>query len=413
MGTELLLGHVVDTNSAWLGQRLAATGIDCHLQTKVGDNRARITEALRAALARSEAVVVCGGLGPTPDDVTREAIADVMGVPLEPDAGVLQYVTAIFASRRRAMPASNLRQADVPRGATVIAQALGTAPGLICPVGGRVVYALPGVPAEMEEMFERAVVTDLQARAGRAAAIVSRTVRTWGMSEASLAEALAPRLGALDVAGGRLTMAFLAAGAKGVEVRLVAKAHSAAAAHGLLDAEEREVRALLGPAVFGVDDETMEGVVGSHLQRLGLSLGLAESLTGGLLASRLVGVAGASNWFRGSIVAYDRHVKFDVLGVPEGPVVSEQAAAAMAEGARNVLGAEVGIGLTGVAGPDPHEGIGPGTVFVGLAQPGGAEVAALQVHGDREAVRQLAATSALDLLRRRLVERSGEEISCA
>lgn len=402
VGTELLLGHVVDTNSAWLGQRLATVGIDCHFQTKVGDNRSRVTQALRAALARSDAVVVCGGLGPTPDDITREAIADLMGVPLERDAVVLRRIHEFFASRRRPMSPTNARQADVPVGATVIAQTMGTAPGLVCPIGPQVVYALPGVPAEMEEMFERAVVTDLQARAGPGATIVSRTVRAWGMAESALAEALAPRLRALDAMGGRVTMAFLASPARGVEVRLVAKAESAAAAHQLLDAEEREVRALLGPVVFGADDETLEAVVGSHLQRLGLTLGLGESLTGGLLASRLVGVAGASKWFRGSVVAYDRQVKFDVLDVPEGPVVSEQAAAAMAEGARKVLGADVGVGLTGVAGPDRQEGVDPGAFLVGLALPWGGEVVALHGPGDRERVRQFAAMSALDLLRRRL-----------
>ena len=403
VGTELLLGHVVDTNSAWLGRRLATAGIDCHFQTRVGDNRSRITEALRAALARSDAVVVCGGLGPTPDDITREAIADLMGAPLERHGAVLDRIARILESRHRAMSASNQRQADVPRGATVITQTIGTAPGLVCQVGERVVYALPGVPAEMEEMFERAVIPDLRARAGPAATIVSRTVRAWGLAESSLAEALAPRLDALDAMGGSLTMGFLAAGTKGLEVRLVAKADTAAAAQVALDAEERQVRALLGAAVFGVDDETMESAVGSLLERRRLTVGLAESLTGGLLASRLVSVPGASHWFRGSVVAYDRQVKIDVLGLPDGPVVSRQAAAAMAEGARRVLGADVGLGLTGVAGPDPQEGVPPGTVFVGLDHPAGAEVVSLHVPGDRERVRQFAAMSALDLLRRRLL----------
>lgn len=407
VGTELLLGHVVDTNSAWLGQRLATAGIDCHFQTKVGDNRARITDALRAALARSEAVVVCGGLGPTPDDITREAIADLMGVALERDGAVLERIRAIFGSRRRPMPASNERQADVPRGAKVITQAIGTAPGLMCAVGGRVLYAVPGVPAEMVEMVERAVVPDLRARAGTTATIRSRIVRTWGMAESAVAEALAPRLDALDATDGRLTMAFVASGPRGIEVRLVAKAESAAAAHVLLDAEEREVRALLGAVVFGVDDDSLESVVGSLLRRRRLSLGLAESLTGGLLASQLVSVAGASKWLRGSVVAYDRQVKLDVLGLPDGPVVSEAAAAAMAEGARRVLRADVGLGLTGVAGPDGQEELPPGTVLVGLALPAGTEVVQLHVAGDRERVRQFAAVSALDLLRRRLLDDAG------
>lgn len=403
VGTELLLGHVVDTNSAWLGQRLAAAGIDCHFQVRVGDNRARIAEAVRLALARSEAVVVCGGLGPTPDDITREALADVMGVPLRRDQAQLEAVGAIFAARGRPMSPSNERQADVPDGAEVIPQALGTAPGLVCPVGDRVVYAVPGVPAEMAEMVERAVVPRLRAQAGPSpTTIVSRSLRTWGMAESVLAETLEPRLAALDAGSGGLTMAFLAAGADGVTVRLTAKADTGAAARAMLDEEEREVRSLLGSVVYGTDDDTMQGVVGSLLASRGLSLGVAESLTGGLLASRLVGVPGASAWFRGSVVSYDMSVKHRLLGVPDGPVVTAEAATAMARSATTVLGADVGMGLTGVAGPDRQEGAAPGTVFVGLWLDRAADAVRLDITGDRERVRQVAAVSALNHLRRRL-----------
>jgi nicotinamide-nucleotide amidase len=410
VGTELLLGHVVDTNSAWLGERLAGAGIDCHFQTRVGDNRNRIVAALRAALARSETVIVCGGLGPTPDDITRDAIAEVMGVGLERRQPLVEAIRARFEARGRTMSPSNERQADVPRGAGVIVQTLGTAPGLVCPVGGGVVYAVPGVPEEMMEMVDRAVLPDLRARAGtvgETAVIVSRTLRTWGMVESLLAEALAPRLAALDAPGSPVTMAFLASGMAGIEVRLTATAKTEAAADALLDPEEGEVRAILGALVFGADDETMEAVVGSLLSRHGLSLGLAESLSGGLVASRLVSVPGASVWFRGSVVAYDSGVKHDVLGVPEGPVVSEAAARAMAEGAARLLDAEVGLALTGVAGPDRQEGVEPGTVFIGLAVDASTEVTRLHLPGDRERVRQYATMAALDLLRRHLSERSG------
>jgi len=405
VGTELLLGQVVDTNSAWLGGKLASAGIDCHVQTRVGDNRGRIAAAVREAVGRSEAVIVCGGLGPTPDDITREALADVLGVALERDPVLLERIRAVFEERGREMSSSNERQADVPRGAAVIPQVRGTAPGLVCPVGERVVYAVPGVPAEMEEMVERAVIPDLRTRAGAqglSATIASRALWTWGMAESLVAETLAPRLEALDSPGSPVTMAFLADTMRGVQVRLTAKAGTAAAARSLLDAEEVSVRALLGPVVFGVDDDTMESVVGAVLARQGLSLGLAESLTGGLLASRLVSVAGASAWFRGSVVAYDSNVKYRVLGVPEGPVVSERTAAAMAEGAADVLGADVGLGLTGVAGPDRQEGVAAGTVFIGLSSDGGTQVRRLRLSGDRGHIRQLAAMSALDLLRRQL-----------
>jgi nicotinamide-nucleotide amidase len=223
------------------------------------------------------------------------------------------------------------------------------------------------------------------------------------MSESGLAEVLAPRIEALDAGPGRPTIAFLASGIEGIKVRITAKAAEEATADELLAAEEAEVRALVGEAVFGVDDDTMESVVGGMLAARHLTLGLAESLTGGLVASRLVAVAGASAWFRGSIVSYASEVKHTVLGVPDGPVVSEDAARAMAEGARRVLGADVGLAFTGVAGPDPQEGVAPGTVMVGLALPGlPAESLVFHLPGDRERVRQYSAISALDLLRRRL-----------
>jgi nicotinamide-nucleotide amidase len=287
-------------------------------------------------------------------------------------------------------------------------QVMGTAPGLVCPVGHKVVYALPGVPYEMYEMFTRAVLPDLHRRMAEqgeeVSVIVSRVVRTWGNSESGLAELLAPRIAALDAAGGNPTIAFLASGMEGIKVRITAKAADTSAAEALLHAEEEQVTELVGEAVFGFDDDTMESVVGAALKARGFSLGLAESLTGGLVASRLVAIPGASNWFRGSVVSYASGVKYDVLGVPEGPVVTAEAARAMADGARRVLGADVGLALTGVAGPDQQEGQVPGTVIVGLARPG-AETESFEAHlpGDRDRVRQYATITALDLLRRRLI----------
>ena len=408
IGTELLLGTVVDSNSAWIGQQLALGGIDCLRSVRVGDNHERMVAAIRESLERADAVICCGGLGPTQDDVTREAIAEVMGVPLVRDDAVAEVIRELFATRGRRMPDNNLRQADVPAGATVIPQTRGTAPGLICPVGeGKVVYAVPGVPHEMQEMVSRAVLPDLRRRAGDTATIVSRTLRTWGESESGLAELLDDRMRALDDAHaeGRAapTLAFNASGIEGIRVRITARGADEAEAAALVAAEEAALRDVLGDLVFGVDDESMEHAVGSLLLERGLTLGLAESVTGGLVAARIVSVPGASSWFRGGIVSYASDVKFDLLGVPNGPVVSEEAAAAMATGARRLLGADVGLGVTGVAGPDTQDGQPVGTVFLASDLGGEVEVRQVRLPGDRERIRQYAAISLLDALRHRLL----------
>ncbi len=402
IGTELLLGQIVDTNSAWIGEHLALAGIDSHFQTKVGDNLDRMVDALEIALGRNEAVICCGGLGPTQDDITRDAIARVMGAPLIRDEAVGDLIRKMFASRGRAMPDNNLLQADVPEGASIIEQRRGTAPGLICPVGDKVIYAVPGVPYEMTEMLERAILPDLRRRSGATSTIVSRTLRTWGESESALAERLADRVTELDERGNP-TLAFLASGIEGLKVRITAKGPDEAACLELLGHEELVLRELLGDLVFGVDEETMEIAVGTLLDARGLCLGLAESVTGGLIGARLTAAPGASQWFRGSIVSYASEVKFDVLGVPRGPVVNAATAEAMAVGARRVLGADVGLAVTGVAGPADQDGESPGTVFVGLAGQHQVESVRLQLPGDRERVRQFATISALDLLRHRLV----------
>src|SRR4051812_16117390 len=277
VGTELLLGQIVDTNSSWIGEHLALIGVDSHFQTKVGDNHERIVLAIRSALARSDAVIVCGGLGPTQDDITRDAIAEVMNVPLHRDEEMIETIRSFFGARGREMADSNMRQADIPEGAAFIRQTRGTAPGLICPVGHKVVYAVPGVPHEMEEMMERAILPDLRARSGEEAVILSRTLRTWGVAESTLAEMISARVDTQT----NPTIAFLASGIEGIKVRVTAKAPDDASARELLDAEEQELRAILGELVFGVDDESMEDAVAALLTAHSLTLGVAESLTGG------------------------------------------------------------------------------------------------------------------------------------
>jgi nicotinamide-nucleotide amidase len=328
-----------------------------------------------------------------------------MGVPLRRDPELLARVQQIFSERGREMSPTNARQADLPEGATPIPQRIGTAPGLISPVGEKVVYSLPGVPDEMHEMVTRAVVPDLMARSGERSVIVSRTLRTWGLGESKLAEILTPRLDELDEVGdGAPTIAFLASGIEGIKVRITVKAPDLESAVAALDAEEDAARALLGAAVFGIDDETMEHAVGGILLARGLTLAVAESFTGGLISSRAVALPGASRWLRGAVVAYASEVKHKVLGVTEGPVISAEAAAEMAAGVRDLLGADVGLATTGVAGPDEQEGLAPGTAFAGIALPGEAPIGVpLHLAGSRDRIRQIGTISALDELRRRLI----------
>ena len=404
IGTELLLGQIVDTNSSWLGEQLSAAGIDSCLQVKVGDNLNRMVKAIRQTLEGADAVIICGGLGPTHDDITREAIAEIMGVELEFNDEVGMAISEMFASRNRRMPEINMRQAMVPKGANIIEQRRGTAPGLICPVGNKVIYAVPGVPYELYEMFERAILPDLLVRSGSVSVISSRVLRTWGESESGLNERLFGVIEELESIGNP-TLAFLASGWEGIKVRLTAKAATRPEVVSILDEWEQKVRAAIGDIVFGIDDDTMESVVLQMLRDRGLTLGLAESVTGGLVSGRLTNVAGASDVLRGAVVSYASEVKFDVLGVTNGPVVSPEAAVEMAVGAQRVLGADVALSLTGVAGPAEQEGQRPGTLCIGVALPNGVTASSVvQLPGARDQMRQLSVISALDFLRRQLRE---------
>ena len=403
IGTELLLGQINDTNSSWMGEQLAAAGIESHLQLKVGDNLARMEDAIAVALVDADAVIICGGLGPTHDDLTREAIASIMGVELAHDPAVAAVIEEMFARRGRVMAANNMRQALVPDGATVIPQTRGTAPGLICPVGDKVIYAVPGVPHEMKDMFERAILPDLLARSGERAVIKSRVLRTWGESESRLNERLDGIIAELDGLGNP-TLAFLASGWEGIKVRLTVKATDGVSAARTLDAWDRRVRAEIGDIVFGTDDDTMESVVLRMLGDRGWTFGVAESVTGGLVGGRLTNVPGSSSVFRGGIISYASDVKFSLLGVDEGPVVSEEAAAQMAAGARRVLGCDVALALTGVAGPEEQDGRPVGTLCVAATFPDGSTVTTTAtLPGVRDQMRQMSVITALDFLRRHML----------
>lgn len=405
VGTELLLGDVINGNAATIGRALADAGIDVVRATVVGDDEATIVDSLRSALSRAESVLVTGGIGPTQDDLTREALAAAAGVPLRRDEALAEALLARYAAlgrTARALPAMNLRQADLPVGATAIPNPAGTAPGVRMELDGGVVYALPGVPYEMTAMLHESVLPDLLARADAPAAIVSRTLHTAGMWESSVAEALSSLHTRLAASRGAPTLAWLA-GKGQTRVRITARTATREEALAQIAPIESEIRSLLGVAVWGADDETLPSVVHGLLLARGETVAIAESLTGGLLGAALTETAGASATFVGGITAYSTPLKASLLGAdPEEPAVSASAAAAMASGARERLGATYGLALTGVAGPDEQDGQPAGTVHLALAGPSGVEPRLLRLPGDRAGVRMLAVTSALDLLRRHL-----------
>jgi nicotinamide-nucleotide amidase len=405
VGTELLLGDIVNTNAAWLGTRLAEAGLDVHTSAVVGDNLERIASAVRDALGRVDTLVITGGLGPTQDDLTREALAEAAGVGLRRDPTLEAALRARFTALRRDVPEMNYRQADLPEGATPLANERGTAPGIRLAIGAGVVYALPGVPHEMEAMFTGMVLPDLLQRAGEPATIVSRTLRTSGMWESAVADALAALVRELDRAGNP-TIAFLA-GRGQTRVRITAKAPDRAAALALVEPVEAAARRALGEAVYGADSDSLEQVVHHLLRGRGATVAVAESLTGGLLGAALTDTAGSSETFRGGVIAYATELKTNLLEVPaellaaRGPV-DAGVAAAMASGVRQALAATYGLATTGVAGPDEHGGAPPGTVHIALIGPDGAEQRSLRLPGDRSRVRELSVVAALDLLRRHL-----------
>ena len=404
VGTELLLGQIVDTNSSWMGEHLALAGIDSHYQTKVGDNWDRIEDAVRLGLERSDAVIMCGGLGPTQDDITRDVIARVMGSELVMDDVIADRIRAMFESRGRTMPENNLRQALVPVGATTIPQQPGTAPGLVAPIpqpdgSEKVIYAVPGVPYEMKEMVAGTVIPDLQERAGVRAVIDSRVLRTWGQSESGLAEMLADRIDDLDAVGNP-TLAFLASGVEGIKVRVTAKADDREGVDAMLDAEEVVLREILGDLVFALDDDNMEAAVLGHLAERGLSLGVMETVTSGYMASRLATAVRGAEAFAGGVVARGAGVTGHFLGEGVESVTTPDAALHLARTARGALVADVGLATTAIEHRDDATDEHPfGTAWVAVSMEGFETVETVRLPGDLERIRQFSVISVLNLLR--------------
>jgi nicotinamide-nucleotide amidase len=401
VGTELLLGQIANTNARWMSERLADAGVDVHHHQVVGDNVERIVAALRIGLDRADVVLVTGGLGPTGDDVTREAIAEVLDVPLVRHPELEQMLRGKFSVFGRSMPQSNLQQADVPAGARPLWPERGTAPGLACRTAdGKLLYAMAGVPAEMREMMDVTVIPELAERAG--AVVRSRVIRCIGMGESALAELLHDLFESLR----NPSVAYLAATGQ-VKVRLTAKAATVDEVEALLEPLVREVAGRLGDVVFSTRNEELEEVVGRLIRDAGKTLGCAESLTGGSLTAALTTVPGASAYVRGCVVAYASEVKIEVLGVsPEtiagAGVVSEACAREMATGARRALGTDLGLAVTGAAGPQTHGGRPVGTVWIALDGDEGTHAFGTRLPGDRAMVRRRTELAALDLLRRRL-----------
>lgn len=395
VGDELLLGDIVNSNAAWLGEALAGVGVGVVHSAVVGDDVERLATALRRALEDADVVVVTGGLGPTSDDLTRDALAVVAGAPLERSPALEEQLRERFASYAMTMPAQVLRQADVPRGARALDNPVGSAPGLRLQVAGRLVVALPGPPHEMRAVAQAHLLPELAARTGTV--VTTRTLRCAGIGESSVAERVEA---AVDLPAG-VDLAYLA-GSGVVRVRF-----TTAGDPDVLEPPLAAAATALGDAVFGRDDETLPAVVARLLRSRGQTVASAESLTGGLVGAALSELPGSSASFRGGVVVYATDAKASVAGVPaallrEHGAVSEQTALALAAGARERLGADWGVATTGVAGPDEQEGKPVGTVHVAVAGPAGSSARSVRLPGDRDRVRVLAATTALDLLRRGL-----------
>jgi nicotinamide-nucleotide amidase len=404
VGTELLLGQIINSNGAHIGARLAEFGLDHYRQSVVGDNLERLTEAIGEAAGRSDALIITGGLGPTQDDLTREALCAAAGVEMRHSEEHEDALRDLWARRGRQMPVTNLRQAQYPDGAEMLPNGKGTAPGLRVRIGSCLVFALPGVPEEMESMLDEFVLPALVGEdKGERGVIVSRLLRTWGESESRIAELLA------DIYSGSTnpTLAFLASSGE-IKLRLTARATDAAAASAAIEPMEAEIRGRLGALVFGADAETIETIVLDECRRHGWLLGTAESMTGGLIAGSLTAVPGSSEVFAGAIVAYTAFAKESALRVParliaEHGQVSAEVALAMADGVVDRLGVEVAVSVTGVAGPDPL-GREPGTVVIAVRTPEVSRTSELVLPGDRERVRTYATTGALHQVRLALTQ---------
>jgi len=364
IGTEILFGQIVDTNSAWIATHLPALGIDLYHISTVGDNQGRLAETLGRAWDRSDLVITTGGLGPTEDDLTREAIAEMLGetMTLQPDLEAA--LRERFRRRGAAMPERNLKQATLIPSSQAIPNPRGSAPGWWVERDGHTIVSMPGVRNEMYFMWDEQVEPRLRERSD-GAIILSRSIKTSGLGEALVDEMLSPLLSSANPTIG------VYAKTDGIHLRLSAKAAKRQDAEALLSDLEVKVRDILKDIIWGTDDDTPETAVGAILKQRGLTVATMESCTGGLLSSTITDVPGSSAYFKGGVITYTNELKI-ASGVPSTTIeqfgaISGETAMAMAAAVRQRLGADIGLSVTGVAGPEPAEGKPPGTVFIGLA----------------------------------------------
>lgn len=392
IGTELLMGELVDTNSAYLAARLPPIGIELQRITHARDDLDALTDVLRQALQHSDLVLTTGGLGPTDDDLTREAIAALMGETLYVDADSLERLRETFRRRGANMAQTNVKQANLIPSARPIPNDHGTAPGWWVESGGRIIVAMPGPPGEMHPMWETQVEPRLRERSD-GSVILTRSLKTHGLGESAINELIAHLFHLPHVSLG------MYAQAQGVQVRLRARAPSSEEAASMLSPVEAELRRLLGDNVWGADEDVLEERVGRELARRGLTLAVMESCTGGLLAHTITQVAGSSDYFLGGIVSYTNEVKaawgVDPSLIREHGVVSPEVARDMARACREAMNADIGIGITGVAGPDELEGQPVGTVHMGFSHQWGEHHLSRRFPGQRALIKQRAAVQAL------------------